>query len=66
VSPRCGSGGYSFREALPSFEQAGRSLLGPVATRVDAPDEVHEHVVARDEFDDVDPAEIGPVTRYEG
>lgn len=28
---RYGGGGYSFREAIPAFEQAGRSLLGPVA-----------------------------------
>ena len=40
-----GGGGYSFREALPAFEQAGRSLLGPVATRVDAPDEGNMHLL---------------------
>ena len=40
-----GGGGYSFREALPAFEQAGRSLLGPVAMRVDAPDEGNMHLL---------------------
>jgi len=42
---RYGGGGYSFREALPAFEQAGRPLLGPVAMRVDAPDEGSMHLL---------------------
>lgn len=31
--------GMSFRDVLPAFEEAGRSLLGPAAIRVDAPDQ---------------------------
>jgi acyl-CoA dehydrogenase len=38
-----GGGGESFRDVLPVFEQAGRSLLGPPAMRVDAPDEGNMH-----------------------
>jgi acyl-CoA dehydrogenase len=34
-----GGMGMDFIDALPAFEQAGRSLLGPPAMRVDAPDE---------------------------
>lgn len=37
--------GLSFREILPVFEQAGRSLLGPLALRVDAPDEGNMHTI---------------------
>ncbi|MDZ7702521.1 MAG: acyl-CoA dehydrogenase family protein [Halobacteriales archaeon] len=37
--------GLSFREALPAFEAAGRSLLGPLATRIDAPDEGNMHLL---------------------
>ncbi len=37
--------GLSFREVLPSFEQAGRSLLAPTALRVDAPDEGNMHTL---------------------
>ena len=37
--------GYDFRDVLPTFEQAGRSLLGPMAMRVDAPDEGNMHLL---------------------
>jgi len=37
--------GLSFREVLPSFEEAGRSLLAPSALRVDAPDEGNMHTL---------------------
>lgn len=40
-----GGMGIGFRDALPVFEQAGRSLLGPVAMRVDAPDEGNMHLL---------------------
>ncbi|MFB6093671.1 MAG: acyl-CoA dehydrogenase family protein [Halanaeroarchaeum sp.] len=40
-----GGMGYDFRDVLPTFEQAGRSLLGPVAMRVDAPDEGNMHLL---------------------
>ncbi|MFB6107156.1 MAG: acyl-CoA dehydrogenase family protein [Halobacteriaceae archaeon] len=39
VPERFGGLGLDFREALPVFEEAGRSLLGPPAMRVDAPDQ---------------------------
>ncbi|NIC00762.1 acyl-CoA dehydrogenase family protein [Halobacterium sp. R2-5] len=35
--------GHSFRDVLPAFEEAGRSLLGPLALRVSAPDEGNMH-----------------------
>jgi len=37
--------GLDFRDVLPAFEQAGRSLLGPAAIRVDAPDEGNMHTL---------------------
>jgi acyl-CoA dehydrogenase len=37
--------GYDFDDLLPTFEQAGRSLLGPIAMRVDAPDEGNMHLL---------------------
>ncbi|MEF8901470.1 MAG: acyl-CoA dehydrogenase family protein [Halovenus sp.] len=40
-----GGMGVDFRDALPVFEQAGRSLLGPVAMQVDAPDEGNMHLL---------------------
>jgi acyl-CoA dehydrogenase len=40
-----GGMGERFRDVLPVFEQAGRSLLGPVAMRVDAPDEGNMHLL---------------------
>ncbi|WP_435180108.1 acyl-CoA dehydrogenase family protein [Halorussus sp. AFM4] len=40
-----GGMGMDFREVLPVFEAAGRSLLGPAAIRVDAPDEGNMHTL---------------------
>ncbi|WP_265108148.1 acyl-CoA dehydrogenase family protein [Halosolutus halophilus] len=37
--------GLEFRDVLPAFEEAGRSLLGPLALRVDAPDEGNMHTL---------------------
>jgi acyl-CoA dehydrogenase len=37
--------GLTLREALPVFEAAGQSLLGPPALRVDAPDEGNMHTL---------------------
>ncbi|MEF8807354.1 acyl-CoA dehydrogenase family protein [Natronomonas sp.] len=45
ISEEYGGLGLSFREALPVFEAAGRSLLGPIALRVDAPDEGNMHLL---------------------
>ncbi|MFB6255568.1 MAG: acyl-CoA dehydrogenase family protein, partial [Haloplanus sp.] len=40
-----GGMGVDFRDALPVFEEAGRSLLGAPALRVDAPDEGNMHTL---------------------
>jgi acyl-CoA dehydrogenase len=40
-----GGQGLSFREMLPSFEQIGRSLLGPRSIRANAPDEGNMHTL---------------------
>ena len=45
ISTEYGGMGLDFRDALPAFEEAGRSLLGPVAMRVDAPDEGNMHLL---------------------
>ena len=43
VSTEYGGMGMDFRDVLPTFEAAGRSLLGPAALRIDAPDEGNMH-----------------------
>ncbi|MFU8869841.1 acyl-CoA dehydrogenase family protein [Natronococcus sp.] len=45
VSEEYGGLGLEFRDVLPAFEEAGRSLLGPLAMRVDAPDEGNMHTL---------------------
>ncbi|ELY37758.1 acyl-CoA dehydrogenase family protein [Natronorubrum tibetense] len=40
-----GGMGVEFRDVLPLFEEAGRSLLAPPAMRVDAPDEGNMHTL---------------------
>lgn len=45
VNEEYGGLGMDFREVLPAFEEAGRSLLGPAALRVDAPDEGNMHTL---------------------
>ena len=45
ISEEHGGMGYAFDDLLPTFEQAGRSLLGPAAMRVDAPDEGNMHLL---------------------
>lgn len=40
-----GGQGLSYRDMLPVFEAAGRSLLGPPALRVEAPDEGNMHTL---------------------
>ena len=45
ISEAHGGMGYDFDDLLPTFEQAGRSLLGPIAMRVDAPDEGNMHLL---------------------
>ncbi len=37
--------GFGFRDLLPTFEQAGRSLLAQASLRVDAPDEGNMHLL---------------------
>ena len=43
IAEEYGGMGLNFRDVLPLFEQAGRSLLGAPAMRVDAPDEGNMH-----------------------
>jgi acyl-CoA dehydrogenase len=45
IAAEHGGMGYDFREVLPVFEVAGRSLLAPAAMRVDAPDEGNMHLL---------------------
>ncbi len=45
VSGAYGGLGHDFRTVLPAFEAAGRSLLGPTAMRVAAPDEGNMHLL---------------------
>src|SRR6056297_2397278 len=45
IAEEHGGMGYEFRDVLPTFEQAGRSILGPLAMRVDAPDEGNMHLL---------------------
>ncbi|QLG63511.1 acyl-CoA dehydrogenase family protein [Halorarum salinum] len=45
IGEEFGGMGVDFRDALPMFEAAGRSLLGPLACRVDAPDEGNMHTL---------------------
>ena len=43
IAEEYGGMGQSFRDVLPTFEEAGRSLLGPTALRIAAPDEGNMH-----------------------
>ncbi len=45
ISEEYGGMGVAFRDVLPVFEEAGRSLLAPPALRVDAPDEGNMHTL---------------------
>ncbi|MFB6170524.1 MAG: acyl-CoA dehydrogenase family protein [Haloarculaceae archaeon] len=45
IGEEWGGMGEDFRDALPVFEEAGRSLLGAPAMRVDAPDEGNMHTI---------------------
>jgi acyl-CoA dehydrogenase len=45
IAEQHGGGGHSFRDVLLLFEEAGRSLLGAPAMRVDAPDEGNMHTI---------------------
>jgi len=45
IDEEFGGMGMAFRDVLPMFEQAGRSLLGAAACRVDAPDEGNMHTL---------------------
>ncbi|OYR80265.1 acyl-CoA dehydrogenase, partial [Halorubrum distributum] len=45
VDEEYGGLGLGFREMLPVFEEAGRSLLGPTALRCAAPDEGNMHTL---------------------
>ena len=45
IAEEYGGMGVDFRDVLPLFEQAGRTLLGATAMRVDAPDEGNMHTL---------------------
>jgi len=45
IDEEYGGMGESFRDVLPLFEEAGKSLLGQLAMRVDAPDEGNMHTL---------------------
>jgi acyl-CoA dehydrogenase len=45
IAEEHGGMGYDFRDVLPTFEEAGRSILGAQAMRVAAPDEGNMHLL---------------------
>lgn len=45
IGEKWGGGGENFRDVLPLFEEAGRSLLGAPAMRIAAPDEGNMHTL---------------------
>jgi len=45
VDEEFGGMGHDFLDILPTFEEAGRSLLGPLAMRVSAPDQGNMHLL---------------------
>ncbi|MEF8779019.1 MAG: acyl-CoA dehydrogenase family protein, partial [Natronomonas sp.] len=45
IAEEHGGMGYDFRDVLPTFEEAGRSILGAEAMRVAAPDEGNMHLL---------------------
>ncbi len=45
IAEEHGGMGVDFRDVLPFFEEAGRSLLAPLAMRVDAPDQGNMHTL---------------------
>ena len=57
--------GLDYREMLPVFEAAGRSLLGPLALRVNAPDEGNMHLLELVGTDDQKREWLEPLARGE-
>jgi acyl-CoA dehydrogenase len=47
IDEKYGGMGHNFRDVLPAFEQAGRSLLGPLAMRISAPDQGNMDLLER-------------------
>lgn len=45
IPEKYGGQGLGLSEVLPTFEEAGRSLLGPAALRISAPDEGNMHTI---------------------
>lgn len=45
IESEYGGLGHTFRDVLPLFEQAGRSLLGPISMGINAPDEGNMHIL---------------------
>ena len=60
-----GGHGLSYRDMLPVFEAAGRSLLGPGAIRVDAPDEGNMHTLEMFGTQEQQDRWLGPLARGE-
>ncbi len=57
--------GVEFRDVLPLFEEAGRSLLAPPAMRVDAPDEGNMHTLELAGTEDQQKRWLEPLLRGE-
>ncbi|MDS0477011.1 acyl-CoA dehydrogenase family protein [Natrinema sp. 1APR25-10V2] len=60
-----GGMGVEFRDVLPLFEEAGRSLLAPPAMRVDAPDEGNMHTLELAGTEDQQKRWLEPLLRGE-
>ena len=60
-----GGEGMDFRSMLPVFEQPGRSLLGPIAMRINAPDEGNMHLLELAGTDEQKEQYLGPIAAGE-
>ena len=61
IDEEYGGMGMDFRDVLPTFEQAGRSLLGPLAMRVDAPDQGNMHLLELQGFEAQNEVSLKPL-----
>lgn len=65
IAEEHGGMGVEFRDVLPLFEEAGRSLLAPPAMRVDAPDEGNMHTLEMAGTEDQQERWLRPLLRGE-
>jgi len=65
IPEKYGGLGLTFREMLPVFEEAGRSLLGPTAMRCAAPDEGNMHTLQHFGTDEQRERWLGPLASGE-